>query len=111
MSTLAQKNGIAIDRLGTEPKGSIALISLGAKKSSQDTDACCPGRCVRINGTSLRPARGEVVFLASKIGWDGLVAAERKGLCDEPCLRMDGRRDVDLDGDRRTDRGSTGRRD
>jgi hypothetical protein len=77
VSTLGQKNGIGIDRLGTEPKGSIALISRGAKTSSQDTDACCGARCVRMNGTSLRPARGEVIFLARKIGWDGLVAAER----------------------------------
>ena len=44
----------------------------------KDTDTFCPARCVRINGTSPRPARGEVIFLASKIGWDGLVAAEEK---------------------------------
>jgi hypothetical protein len=71
----------------------------------------CPARCVWINGTSPRSARGEVIFLASKIGWDGLVAAERKGLYDEPRIRMDGRRDVGLDGDRRTGGGSAGRRD
>jgi hypothetical protein len=40
-----------------------------------------------------------------------LVVAERKVFFDESCIRMDGRRDVDLDGDRRTGGGSTGRRD
>ena len=49
-----------------------------------------------------------------------VAAAESKGelrLCarvrtyDEPCIRMDGRRDVDLDADRRTGGGSAGRRD
>ena len=41
----------------------------------------------------------------------GLVVAQRKELYDEPRLRMDGRRDVDLDGDRRTGGGSAGRLD
>jgi hypothetical protein len=40
-----------------------------------------------------------------------LVVAERKVFFDESCIRMDGRRDVDLDGDRRTGGSSTGRRD
>jgi hypothetical protein len=39
----------------------------------------------------------------------GLVAAQRKELYDEPCERMDewmgGRRDVDLDGNRRAGNG------
>ena len=40
-----------------------------------------------------------------------LSRTKRKGLCDEPCIWMDGRGDVDLDGDRRTRGGFTGRRD
>ena len=45
----------------------------------------------------------------------GLIAARRKELHDEPYRRMDewldGRGDVDLDGDRRTGGGPAGRRD
>ena len=41
----------------------------------------------------------------------GLVAAQRKGLYDEPRIRMDGRRDVALDGDRHTGGGPAGRLD
>ena len=41
----------------------------------------------------------------------GLVAAQRKELYDEPRLRMDGRGDVALDGDRRTGGGPAGRFD
>jgi hypothetical protein len=101
----------ASDEVVKVENSSVEPISLHRKESSQDTDTFCPARCVRINGTSPRPARREVIFLASKIGTDGLVVAERKGLYDEPRIRMDGRRDVDLDGDRRTGGGSTGRRD
>jgi hypothetical protein len=41
----------------------------------------------------------------------GQVAAERSELYDEPCIRMDGWRDVGLDGNRRTGGGPAGRRD
>jgi hypothetical protein len=43
--------------------------------------------------------------------WWAEVVAQRKGLYDEPYRRVDGRRDVDLDGDRRTGGGPAGRRD
>jgi len=40
-----------------------------------------------------------------------LVATHQKGFYDEPRIRMDGRRDVDLDGDRLTGSSPAGRRD
>jgi hypothetical protein len=42
------------------------------------------------------------------MGWSW---RNEKGFYDEPCIRMDERGDVDLDGDRRTGGGFTGRRD
>jgi hypothetical protein len=61
--------------------------------------------------------KGGVILahLSRLLSSGGLVAAQQGGLYDEPNWRMDGwmggRRDVALDGDRRTGGGPAGRRD
>ena len=49
-----------------------------AAARSKDTDTFRPAGCVRINGTTPGPARGKVLFLVGKIGWDGLAAVQMK---------------------------------